>query len=87
MQLPGSGGKRANSPLPGLSDWASPECHVRFSDVIGVTSRAVLDQFPAAEELAHVGIRRLTRVLREAGRRRSTHEGPTSRGRRQELVR
>jgi len=35
-----------------------------------MASRAVLEQFPTAEELAQVDIRRLTRLLREASRRR-----------------
>lgn len=56
--------------LLGLLDLAFPEYHDHFSDVTGVTSRAVLEQFPTAEELAQVDIRRLTRVLREASRGR-----------------
>jgi transposase len=56
--------------LLGLLDLAFPEYHDHFSDVSGMASRAVLEQFPTAEELAQVDIRRLTRLLREASRGR-----------------
>jgi transposase len=56
--------------LLGLLDLAFPEYHEHFSDVTGVTSRAVLEAFPTAEELAQVDIRRLTRLLLEASRGR-----------------
>ena len=53
-----------------LLDLVFPEYGQHFSDVFGATSREVLAEFPTAEDLAKVDIRRLTRLLREASRGR-----------------
>ena len=49
-------------------DLAFPEYHEHFADLFGATSRAVLAQFPTADELARVDIRRLTRLMKDASR-------------------
>jgi transposase len=56
--------------LVALLDLAFPEYAENFSDIFGTTSRKVLAEFPTAEDLAKVDIRRLTRLLREASRGR-----------------
>jgi transposase len=56
--------------LIGLLDLVFPEYGDHFSDLFGATSREVLAEFPTAQHLAKVDIRRLTRVLREASRGR-----------------
>jgi hypothetical protein len=43
-------------------DLAFPEYHDHFSDVFGASSRVVLAEYPTAEQLAQVDVRRLTRV-------------------------
>ena len=60
--------KAEKSHLVSLLDLAFPEYHEYFADLFGATSRAVLAQFPTAEELARVDIRRLTRLLKDASR-------------------
>ena len=47
---------------------AFPEYGQHFADLFGASSRAVLAQFPTAEGLARVDIRRLTRLLKDASR-------------------
>lgn len=56
--------------LVALLDLVFPEYAQHFSDIFGATSREVLAQFPTAQMLVKVDIRRLTRVLREASRGR-----------------
>jgi len=56
--------------LVALLDLAFPEYSENFSDIFGTTSRKVLAEFPTAQDLAKVNIRRLTRLLREASRGR-----------------
>ncbi len=56
--------------LIALLDLAFPEYADNFSDIFGTASRKVLAEFPTAEDLAKVDIRRLTRLLREASRGR-----------------
>ena len=56
--------------LVALLDLAFPEYAENFSDIFGTTSRKVLAEFPTAQDLAKVNIRRLTRLLREASRGR-----------------
>ena len=56
--------------LMALLDLVFPEYHEHFGDIFGAASREVLAQFPTAEMLARVDIRRLTRVLRQASRGR-----------------
>jgi transposase len=53
-----------------LLDLVFPEYGDHFSNVFGATSREVLAEFPTAEQLAKVDIRRLTRLLRDASRGR-----------------
>ncbi len=47
-----------------------PEYAAQFSDRFGAASREVLAEFPTAEVLAKVDVRRLTHILREASRGR-----------------
>lgn len=54
--------------LGALLDLVFPEYAEHFSDLFGAASREVLAQFPSAEHLAKVDIRRLTRILRQASR-------------------
>ena len=56
--------------LTALLDLVFPEYAEHFSDLFGTTSREVLAEFPTAEDLAKVDIRRLTRIFREASRGR-----------------
>lgn len=56
--------------LVALLDLAFPEYGEHFSDIFGTTSREVLAEFPTAEDLAKVDIRRLTRILKQASRGR-----------------
>ena len=56
--------------LVALLDLVFPEYGEHFSDIFGTTSREVLAEFPTAEDLAKVDIRRLTRIFREASRGR-----------------
>lgn len=56
--------------LISLLDLVFPEYGDHFSDLFGATSREILAEFPTAQHLAKVDIRRLTRVLREASRGR-----------------
>lgn len=56
--------------LVALLDLVFPEYADHFSDLFGATSRQVLAQFPTAEELAKVDIRRLTTLLQKASRGR-----------------
>jgi len=56
--------------LVALLDLAFPEYAENFSDIFGAASRKVLAEFPTAEDLAKVDIRRLSRLLREASRGR-----------------
>jgi len=56
--------------LIALLDLVFPEYADHFSDLFGATSRQVLAQFPTAQELAKVDIRRLTRLLKKASRGR-----------------
>jgi len=56
--------------LVALLDLVFPEYADHFSDVFGSTSRQILAEFPTAEDLAKVDIRRLTRIFREASRGR-----------------
>ena len=55
--------------LVALLDLVFPEYGDHFSDLFGTTSRQLLAEFPTAEDLAKVDIRRLTRLLKEASRR------------------
>ena len=54
--------------LVALLDLVFPEYGDHFSDLFGTTSRQVLAEFPTAQDLAKVDIRRLTRLLKEASR-------------------
>ena len=54
--------------LVSLLDLAFPEYKQHFADLFGAASRAVLAEFPTADELARVDIRRLTRLLKDASR-------------------
>ena len=54
--------------LVSLLDLAVPEYRQHFADLFGAASRAVLAEFPTADELARVDIRRLTRLMKEASR-------------------
>jgi len=54
--------------LLSLLDVTFPEYTSMFSDVFGATSRELLLQFPTAEMLARVDIRRLTTLLSKASR-------------------
>ncbi len=56
--------------LLALLDLTFPEYATLFSDVFGVTSRKVLEEFPTAEMLARVNIRSLTKLLSKASRGR-----------------
>jgi len=56
--------------LVALLDLVFPEYAEHFSDLFGATSREVLAEFPTAEHLAKVDIRRLARILSEASRGR-----------------
>ena len=60
--------KAEKTHLVSLLDLAFPEYHEHFADLFGATSRAVLAQFPTADELARVDIRRLTRLMKDASR-------------------
>lgn len=56
--------------LVALLDLVFPEYAEHFSDLFGMASRQLLAEFPTAEDLAKVDIRRLTRLLKEASRGR-----------------
>ena len=56
--------------LVALLDLVFPEYGDHFCDLFGTTSRQLLAEFPTAEDLAKVDIRRLTRLLKEASRGR-----------------
>lgn len=56
--------------LSALLDLVFPEYVDHFSDLFGTTSRQLLAQFPTAQDLARVDLRRLTRLLKEASRGR-----------------
>ena len=56
--------------LVALLDLVFPEYAEHFSDLFGAASREILAQFPTADMLAKVDIRRLTRILRQASRGR-----------------
>lgn len=56
--------------LVALLDLVFPEYGEHFSDIFGTTSREILAEFPTAEQLAKVDIRRLTRLLKQASRGR-----------------
>lgn len=56
--------------LAALLDLVFPEYGEHFSDIFGTASREVLAEFPTAQDLAKVDVRRLTRLLREASRGR-----------------
>ncbi len=60
--------KAEKTHLVSLLDLAFPEYRQHFADLFGAASRAVLAQFPTADELARVDIRRLTRLLKDASR-------------------
>jgi transposase len=60
--------KAEKTRLVSLLDLAFPEYRQHFADLFGAASRAVLAQFPTADELARVDIRRLTRLLKDASR-------------------
>jgi transposase len=61
--------------LISILDLVFPEYSEHFSSLFGTTSRELLTQFPTAEMLAQVDIRRLTRILKQAshGRMGRTH--------------
>jgi transposase len=56
--------------LISLLDLVFPEYSEHFSSAFGATSRELLSQFPTAEMLAKVDIRRLTGILKQASRGR-----------------
>lgn len=60
--------------LGALLDLVFPEYTQHFSDIFGVASRALLSQYPTAEELAKIDIRKLTRILKEASKGRMGRE-------------
>jgi len=60
--------KAEKARLVSLLDLAFPEYHDHFSDVFGASSRVVLAEYPTAEQLAKVDVRRLTRLLKQASR-------------------
>ena len=66
--------KAEKARLVGLLDLAFPEYHDHFTDVFGASSRAVLAEYPTAEQLAKVDVRRLTRLLKQASRGRFGRE-------------
>ena len=57
-----------------LLDLAFPEYHDHFADIFGASSRAVLAEYPTAEQLATVDVRRLTSLLKQASRGRFGRE-------------
>jgi transposase len=62
--------KAEKARLVSLLDLAFPEYHDHFTDVFGASSRVVLAEYPTAEQLAQVDVRRLTRLLKQASRGR-----------------
>jgi transposase len=54
--------------LTALLDVVFPEYKDHFSDVFGSASREILSQFPTAEQVARVDVRRLTSLLSKASR-------------------
>lgn len=60
--------------LTALLDLVFPEYTQHFSDIFGVASRALLSQYPTAQELAKIDIRKLTRILKEASKGRMGRE-------------
>ena len=54
--------------LVALLDLVFPEYVEHFSDLFGAASRKLLAEFPTAQQLAKVDIRRLTNLLRKASR-------------------
>lgn len=63
--------------LIALLDLVFPEYHNHFSDIFGAASRQVLSQFPTAQMLAKVDIRKLTRILKQASKGRLGKEHAT----------
>jgi len=54
--------------LIGLLDLVFPEYSEYFSDIFGAASRQLLAQYPTAEDIKKIDIRKLTRILKEASR-------------------
>jgi len=52
--------------LIGLLDIVFPEYSDHFSDIFGAASRQLLAQYPTAEDIKKIDIRRLTQILKEA---------------------
>lgn len=59
--------------LTALLDVVFPEYKEHFADVFGNASREILSQFPTAEQVARVDIRRLTNLLSKASRGQMGH--------------
>ena len=66
--------KAEKARLVSLLDLAFPEYHDHFTDVFGASSRVILAEYPTAEQLAKVDVRRLTRLLKQASRGRFGRE-------------
>ena len=56
--------------LIGLLDLVFPEYADHFSDIFGAASRELLAQYPTAEDIKKIDIRKLTRILKEASKGR-----------------
>jgi len=60
--------------LIGLLDLVFPEYADHFSDIFGAASRELLAQYPTAEDIKKIDIRKLTRILKEASKGRMGRE-------------
>ena len=60
--------------LIALMDLVFPEYQQHFSDIFGAASRELLAQFPTAQELSKIDIRKLTRILKDSSKGRLGRE-------------
>jgi len=60
--------------LIGLLNLVFPEYNEHFSDIFGAASRQLLAQYPTAEDIKKIDVRKLTRILKEAGKGRMGRE-------------
>lgn len=60
--------------LIGLLDLVFPEYSDHFSDIFGAASRELLAQYPTANDIKKIDIRKLTRILKEASKGRMGRE-------------
>lgn len=56
--------------LIGLLDLVFPEYADHYSDIFGAASRELLAQYPTAEDIKKIDIRKFTRILKEASKGR-----------------